>query len=326
MYSKNYKRRGEKMEENEAKLKQLAQKMREAEYAGLSDEEIAERERVKAAKRKRNIEILDDTLRILQEGRCAKNGKEVRLRFSLEEMREIMVFLPEEQMSESDSPAGEGDSCAFSCENKDALLLAREKYKNGEKILVLNLASATRPGGQVRSGADAQEEALCRRTSLLLSLESEEAKKYYDYNNARKTRMGSDAVMLSPNVEVIKDTSGVLLDEPFPISVMSCAAPMVRLGLEGMTELQYEAMLYKRICDMLFVAASQSYRHLILGAFGCGMYGNDAAVVSDLFYRAISNFTYCGKRSGKLFDAIDFAVLCRAENDYNYRQFKRNFG
>ncbi|MCD8049238.1 MAG: TIGR02452 family protein [Clostridia bacterium] len=314
------------MEESEAKLKELAQKMREAEYAGLSDEEIAERERAKDEKRKRNIEILEDTLKITQEGLYIKEEVEVRLRFSLEEMREIMVFLPEEQSPESESPAGEGGNCAFGCENKDALEMAREKCESGAKPLVLNLASATRPGGQVRSGADAQEEALCRRTSLLLSLESEAAKKYYDYNNARKTRMGSDAVMISPNVEVIKDASGALLDEPFAISVMSCAAPMVRLGLEGMTELQYEAMMYKRICDMLYVASSQGYRHLILGAFGCGMYGNDAAVVSDLFYRAICNFSYDGKRSGNLFDAIGFAVLCRGDNDYNYRQFCRNFG
>ncbi|MCC8064738.1 MAG: TIGR02452 family protein, partial [Clostridiales bacterium] len=174
-------------------------------------------------------------------------------------------------------------------------------------------------------GASAQEEDLCRRTSLLLSLESEDAKRYYDYNNARKTRMGSDGVLLSPNVEVIKDTSSEALAQPFPISVMSCAAPMVRLGLEGMSQQEYEEMLYKRIRGMLLVAASQGYRHLILGAFGCGVYGNDAALVSDLFARAIRDFTYSGKGSGQLFASIQFAVLCRPGKDYNYKEFCRNF-
>ncbi|MCD8018518.1 MAG: TIGR02452 family protein, partial [Clostridiales bacterium] len=191
--------------------------------------------------------------------------------------------------------------------------------------LVLNLASATRPGGRTREGASAQEEDLCRRTSLLLSLESEKAKKYYEYNNARKTRMGSDGILLSPNVEAIKDISSKVLSDPFQISVMSCAAPMVRMGLEGMSQQEYEKMLYQRIQGMLLVAASQHYRHLVLGAFGCGVYGNDAALVSDLFYRAIQEFTYAGLQSSQLFDSIDFAVLCRPGKDYNYREFCRNF-
>ncbi|MCD7843758.1 MAG: TIGR02452 family protein, partial [Clostridiales bacterium] len=81
----------------------------------------------------------------------------------------------------------------------------------------------------------------------------------------------------------------------------------------------------RRIQGMLLVAASQGYRHLILGAFGCGVYGNDAALVSDLFARAIREFTYAGKGSGQLFDSIQFAVLCRPGKDYNYREFCRNF-
>jgi len=222
--------------------------------------------------------------------------------------------------------------CVFHCENTDALVLAQKKYQelkeNGDaapRILVLNLASATHPGGHTRKGAGAQEEDLCRRTSLLLSLESKNAKKYYDYNNARKTRMGSDAVLLSPYVDVVKNSSAETLAEPFPISVMSCGAPMVRLGLEGMSQQEYEEMLCKRIQGILLVAASQNYRHLILGAFGCGVYGNDAATVSDLFARAIRSLTYAGKDSSRLFSTIDFAVLCPPDRDYNYREFCRNF-
>ncbi|MCD8230449.1 MAG: TIGR02452 family protein [Clostridiales bacterium] len=341
---------------SEEQLKQMAAQMRTAEYKGLSEEEIQERERQKEVRKIKNIEILEDTLAILEKGSYDKAGAELKLPLSSEQMKEIDVFLPDDielLRAETDNtgasettPSGYGNTssmtnkktaksdapCSLGCENADALALAQRKYRdlkaNGisaPKILVLNLASATRPGGQTRKGASAQEEDLCRRTSLLLSLESEAAKKYYDYNNARKTRMGSDAVMVSPDVEVIKDSSSETLQDPFPISVMSCAAPMVRLGLEGMSQQEYEQMLYKRIQGMLLVAASQGYRHLILGAFGCGVYGNDAAVVSDLFYRAILNLTYKGVEGIRLFDSIDFAVLCRPEKDYNYREFCRNF-
>ncbi len=341
-----------KEQSEEERLKQMAAQMRAAEYKGLSEEEIQERERQKEMRRKKNIEILEDTLSILEKGSYEKEGQERKLQFTPDQMRRIQVFLPDEidemrsrtgvssSLRESRVEAAGQDngrqvkktSCTFNCENIDALVLAQRKYlelkEKGEaahRVLVLNLASSTHPGGQTRKGASAQEEDLCRRTSLLLSLESENAKKYYDYNNARKTRMGSDGVMISSCVEVLKDASAEMLQEPFPISVMSCAAPMIRLGLEGMTQQEYETMLYNRIQGMLLVAASQGYRHLILGAFGCGIFGNDAAVVSDSFYRAITKFSYAGKGSNQLFESIDFAVLCRPEKDYNYREFCRYF-
>ncbi|MCD8300572.1 MAG: TIGR02452 family protein [Clostridiales bacterium] len=326
------------MDEN--RLKQMAARMREAEYKGLSEEEIREREQQKEMRRKKYIEILEDTLDILEKGSYEKDGHKIRPAFTAEQMREVQVFLPEDiealRGQEQETAAGGDPSqalrCSTGCENIDTLALARKSYEAlireddpDPKILILNMASATQPGGRTRQGAGAQEEDLCRRTSLLLSLESDEAKKYYDYNNARKTHMGSDAVMISPKVEVIKDSSGELLAEPFPISVMSCAAPMVRFGLEGMSQQEYEEMYVKRIEGMLLAAASQGYRHLILGAFGCGVFGNDAAVVSDLFDRAIHDFRYAGEGSSRLFDSIDFAVLCRPEKDYNYREFCRNF-
>ncbi|MCD8248571.1 MAG: TIGR02452 family protein, partial [Lachnospiraceae bacterium] len=253
----------------EEQLQKMAAQMRAAEYKGLSEEEIQERERQKDMRRKTMVAILEDTLDILEKGSYEKNAREINLRFSPEQMRQIQVFLPEdierlreEAASNTDSALSltQSSTCTFSCENIDALVLAQRKYqeleKNGEpepRILVLNLASATRPGGRTRDGASAQEEDLCRRTSLLLSLESGEAKKYYDYNNARKTRMGSDGVMLSPCVEVLKDASAEILSEPFSLSVMSCAAPMIRMGLEGMSQQEYEEMLYKRIQGMLLV-------------------------------------------------------------------------
>ncbi|MCC8065780.1 MAG: TIGR02452 family protein [Clostridiales bacterium] len=318
----------------EERLKQMAAQMRAREYQGLSEEEIQERERQKEMRKKKNVAILEDTLAILEQGGYARDGQDVRLAFSPEQMREIRVFLPEElpSLTAAEQEAPQTAACAFGCENEDALVLAQKQYQRlkstgdtAPKILVLNLASATRPGGQTRNGASAQEEDLCRRTSLLLSLESEAAKRYYDYNNARKTRMGSDGVLLSPNVEVIKDASSEPLDQPFPISVISCAAPMVRLGLEGLSQQAYEELLYRRIQGMLLVAAFQGYRHLILGAFGCGVYGNDAALVSDLFARAIKDFTFAGMGSGQFFASIQFAVLCRPGKDYNYREFCRNF-
>ncbi|MCD8152627.1 MAG: TIGR02452 family protein, partial [Clostridiales bacterium] len=198
---------------DEMRLKKLATQMEEAEYLGLSEEEIRERKRQKEMRRQKNIQILEDTLEVVEKGSYTREGQEEHLQFSQEQMREVRVFLPDEiavlrtrsheaGLSENDfsvrgsEKQAEADRCIYGCENEDALALAQRKYENlrqsGElnpEILVLNLASATQPGGRTRQGANAQEEDLCRRSSLLLSLESDDARRYYDYNNARKTRM-----------------------------------------------------------------------------------------------------------------------------------------
>lgn len=58
---------------------------------------------------------------------------------------------------------------------------------------------------------------------------------------------------------------------------------------------------------------------------GCGAYGNDASVISDLFRRALNELDYNGFKEKDLFRRIDFAVLDRTPAQFNYKQFERNF-
>lgn len=189
----------------------------------------------------------------------------------------------------------------------------------------MNLANPVNPGGGARKGAKAQEEDLCRKSSLLVSLESRNACPYYEYNRSLHTYMGSDAVIIHPQVEIIKDENNELLEDTVVVAVMTCAAPMITRGLEGMTRQQYEEMVYKRIAGMLRVAAYLGYRNLVLGAFGCGAFDNDARIISDLFYRALKEFDYDGMKEKDMFRRIDFAVMDHSYNKYNFREFSRNF-
>ena len=92
-----------------------------------------------------------------------------------------------------------------------------------------------------------------------------------------------------------------------------------------MSEAAYKQLVYSRIVGMLKASASFGYRHLILGAWGCGASGNDASVISDLFRRALNELDYNGYKEKDLFSRIDFAVLDRTPAQFNYKQFKRNF-
>ncbi len=301
-------------------MQKMMEQMRKKEEEGLTPEQIEEQRKKKEEEKQRNIALANENLSY-----C----KSAELGRSREELSEILVYLPDEIAKLKDGNGTEPEKpCAFSCENADALSLAEKKVQDPAykadgsegRLLLLNLASATRPGGRVFDGANGQEEDLCRRSTLLLSLQSEEAKRFYDYNNSLHTQLGSDAVMITPDVAVVRDAKGELLEAPYYLSVMSCSAPMVRMGFEGKTEEEYHALLLNRIEGMLRCAASLGYRNLILGAFGCGAFGNDAALVSDTFYRALTG------PAGRGFYHADFAVLCTPGKEYNYQEFCRNFG
>lgn len=276
------------------------------------------------------IEMLNDTLNILKKGKYFKNERKIKLKLSVRRMRKCRVYLPQDIRriveSKQYSCVSAGESLAIGCKNTDSFSMASEHHRNGEKkILVLNFANPFNPGGGVRRGARAQEEDLCRKSSLLLSLESKEARKYYIYNLSLQSYLSSDAILITPDVEIIKNAEGNLLDETFVVSVMTCAAPIVTPNLEGLTKDQYAELFYHRICGMLVCAAHLGYRTLVLGAFGCGAFGNDAELISDLFCKAIREFDLGGCYAKDVFHRIDFAVLDRTETQYNFRAFQKNF-
>ncbi len=100
---------------------------------------------------------------------------------------------------------------------------------------------------------------------------------------------------------------------------------MITRGTEGLTNDQYQEMLFIRIKGILLCAAYYGYHTLVLGAWGCGAFGNDAALMSDLFYRALKELRNTNVMNGNRFRRIEFAVLDRTHLQYNYKQFARNF-
>jgi len=149
------------------------------------------------------------------------------------------------------------------------------------KTLVLNFASITQPGGRVRSGGHGQEESLCEDSTLLASLESEAAAGFYRIQGSCSSPLRTDAMILSPYVEFFA-SNGSLLEDFRIVSVLSATPPRSN----GDPAVLEEA-LYQRIRGMLFIAAHKGYKHLILGAWGCGSGGNDPELVAGVFEKAL---------------------------------------
>lgn len=270
------------------------------------------------------------------EGAAGVAPQEKTLKLSGEQMREVIV-LPEEKVHEfiehpPDFNVIPTCRCQVTVSGQDSFAAALSMVKGStgndtsQKILVLNFANPVEPGGGVRRGARAQEEDLCRKSTLLASLESKQAQAYYAYNAACGGSLFFDAMLLSPTVEVFRGKQNALLEESVVVSVLTVAAPYVANGLRGLSREALEEAIYRRIQGMLYVMAAYRYREIVLGAWGCGAFGNDAEMIARLFYKALKEIR-CGEYSNAnaLFDRIEFAVSHNLQNTYNYDCFQKQF-
>jgi uncharacterized protein (TIGR02452 family) len=75
-------------------------------------------------------------------------------------------------------------------------------------------------------------------------------------------------------------------------------------GLTSAQQDRVRTTLARRAGHVLAVAAAQGHRTLLLGAWGCGVFGNDPRVVADVWLRQL-----CGRRFAGCFDRVEFAVF-----------------
>lgn len=199
---------------------------------------------------------------------------------------------------------------------------AREQKEQFSKIAVLNFANPYEPGGGVRRGAMAQEECLCRCSDLYNALAQPcFLKNYYLYHLVRITYNFSDRLIYSPDVTVIKSDDKIpqLLDNPFFVDVITCAAPCLPIWrIRNNNKL---LKLYKsRIKNILEVAMSKDVDCLVLGAFGCGAFHNDPALMAKAFAEVLVDEEYA-----KYFKKVIFAIKQTGENCKNLTEFEQAF-
>lgn len=205
----------------------------------------------------------------------------------------------------------------------------------GKKTAVLNFASATRPGGGVLKGSRAQEESLCRCSTLYPTLDRKWLyDKYYTVNRNRGDARYSDACIYSPGVIICKtdDDIPVRMEEKDwrEVDVISCAAPNLRAKPSNiynpdagkplsLTDQELFNLHVKRARHIFRVAAANQVDILVLGAFGCGAFQNDPRVVARAYRQVTEEFR-------DFFDLIAFAVYCTPKDRKNYEAFKKYLG
>jgi len=204
----------------------------------------------------------------------------------------------------------------------------------GSRIAVMNFANAFHAGGGVVKGASAQEECLCRTSTLYPLLYRKTLRDtFYKHHRTLKTPKATDALIYTEDVVICKT------DEDLPrrmpreqwvnVDVITVAAPDLRDksnhyaplvgGVTRMKNAELFGYHVKRAIHVLTCAAAQGADILVLGAFGCGAFRNDPEVVAKAYKTAIEVFP-------KVFKKIEFAVYCSPADQKNYETFSRVLG
>lgn len=198
---------------------------------------------------------------------------------------------------------------------------------SGKNACALNFASAKNPGGGFLRGSIAQEETIARSSALYPTLIAHP--EYYEENKrSQKDSIGiyKDYAIYSPNVPVIRNDAGDWLDAPYLISVVTSPAPNRRAILDDFkseddelptqTETVIHLVFVRRMVQVLRIMAENNHRTIILGAWGCGIFGNKPEVVAPMFKAVLEQIPY--------FDEIVFAIYDKPDSE-TMKQFKTVF-
>ena len=213
---------------------------------------------------------------------------------------------------------------------KRTMEAARPYAMQGKKVCVLNFASAVSPGGGVLQGYAAQEESLCRVSTLYPALRDQRVQAFYrrHLEMVRQDGMGwknTDDCIYTPGVYVIReDTSDCALmaeENWYPVRVITCAAPDLRFADLDRAETSEELLniFVRRMRRIVAIAAQEENDVLILGAFGCGVFMNPPGVLVRALSHVLLDPT--PPRPMHCFRTIEFAVFSPCRNHPNYRAF-----
>jgi len=168
------------------------------------------------------------------------------------------------------------------------------------KPLALNFANGVHPGGGFLHGAKAQEEVLCRSSALYKTLVDDPM---YEAHKKRPYPDSTAWAIYSPNVPVFRSDDGKPFSEPWLLSFITSAAPYaptIGRALAG-------DLLKDRIHRVLAIAEAYGYSTLVLGAWGCGAFGNDPARTARDFRQALEK-EFSGSFSEIVFAITDWST------------------
>lgn len=261
--------------------------------------------------RTKNVAVAKETLAILKKKNYTTlSGKVVDISAALDSAVDGTILYHER-------PTVPQFTCETKIEvtNETTAAAGARLVAEGKDVVVLNFASARNQGGGFLSGAMAQEEELCRASGLYACLKKKPV--FYNENILKDDTLYTDNVIYSPNVPFFRDVHLLFLEEPFTLSVITAPAPNVRAMTEPDEEIIYKT-IRNRAQKVLEIAAKHGHKNIVLGAWGCGAFGNDPNMVANIFMDLLKEMP--------IFEHVCFAVYDTREPPVLYETFKEVCG
>ena len=259
------------------------------------------------------IEIFNSTLALLRQGwYISQNGKKIKLPATKDVMEAAVMYRePFHVMVDPLEPI----ETEVRVENKDCVIAAKDLIDAGYNPAMLNLADLYTPGGLVEYGSGAQEENLCRRSNLVLSLYQFSHSRIHQYPDLGLIQEVEQYPMderyggvYSGVVTFFRgpESDGSMLEEkPYNIPVISVAALSgPRIDRNGMMYPEEADITLDKIRTIFRIGQAQFHDSLVLSALGCGAFSNPPAHIAKLFHQVIEEDEFKNK-----FKLIDFAIL-----------------
>jgi uncharacterized protein (TIGR02452 family) len=202
--------------------------------------------------------------------------------------------------------------------NQTTLAVAEARVAQGYRVAILNFASATSPGGGWLDGARAQEESLARSSTLVHALRDDDM---YQNETHRRNPFYDDTVIVTLGVPFFRHHNGQFLDSPWQGDVITSAAVQANAVQTYMPERvgEIRATMRQRTQKVFQVATTLDAHILILGAWGCGAFGNDPEAIAQMMLDTMQLVDM------RRFVAIDFAVADVKDALENYPAFATRF-
>ena len=176
------------------------------------------------------------------------------------------------------------------------------------KLCALNFASYKNPGGMFLKGSSAQEESLCKESTLYNVLSSDQLAPYYEYNKRHlNNSLYTNRAIYSPNILFRRKYEKGFKD--IYCDVLTCAAPNLNPAYRYKSKeeintilIQNTFVLANRIKFILDVMNANKVTNPILGAFGCGVFKQSAEEVANAFMNMLVTYDYG-------FEKVTFCIL-----------------
>jgi uncharacterized protein (TIGR02452 family) len=276
--------------------------------------------------RQQRANIARETIEILERGNYQNlSGELIDLRDAIESAKARSIYydnfdrvFKDINLLSQDLPS---QKVEVSVVNATTLHAAHQliEIEGMSKILCLNFASAMSPGGGFISGSQAQEESLARATTLYPCLA--QMNEMYEINRQLCSPLFTDNMVYSPDVLVFRDDDDILLDKPFPISILTTPAVRANAVVDPGEIERVQQVMFDRTEKLLSIAAINDYKVLVLGAWGCGVFGNSPTqVAKDFYHHLVDN-----PLLNKYFTKVVFAVLDRSIDESVIMPFRKIF-